>query len=87
MPLFSLRVAYLAQVRAGCLLPHRLPIGLKEQIQKWTSIDLLSFYRRHYRPEAMRLYMVGPLPDAEAAFKAAETYFGNAPANVRVPVR
>ena len=61
------------------LIPRRLPIGLEEQIQRFSSEDMRAFYRKFYFPANMTLFLVGKL-DVEAAIEAARLTFGAEPA-------
>jgi predicted Zn-dependent peptidase len=67
----------MTQMRPGSLLPARLPIGRKEQIQTWGATELRDFYDTHYRAENLRLYIVGPV-DATAALQCAAVRFADA---------
>jgi predicted Zn-dependent peptidase len=76
-PAYRSEVAYLTQMRPGSLLPARLPIGRKEQIQTWGVTELREFYDTHYRADNLRLYIVGPV-DATAALQCAADRFAHA---------
>lgn len=41
------------------LLPHRAPIGDRDQILSWTPSHLREFYRSHYLPHNSKLYLCG----------------------------
>eukprot|EP00241_Pyramimonas_parkeae_P014686 CAMPEP_0114302658 /NCGR_PEP_ID=MMETSP0059-20121206/14780_1 /TAXON_ID=36894 /ORGANISM="Pyramimonas parkeae, Strain CCMP726" /LENGTH=1232 /DNA_ID=CAMNT_0001425523 /DNA_START=207 /DNA_END=3905 /DNA_ORIENTATION=- len=78
-PDYRAEVASLQHMFVGTLLPTRLPIGKRDLIESWGASDLKHFYRTHYRPENMRLYVVGPV-DAADAISLAEGVFKGASA-------
>ena len=43
----------------GSRYAERVPIGLKEQLEKFTAADLRRFYQRWYRPDLMAVVAVG----------------------------
>ncbi|MBI4420687.1 MAG: insulinase family protein, partial [Gemmatimonadetes bacterium] len=49
----------------GSRYAERLPIGLKEQLEKFTAADLRRFYQTWYRPELMAVVAVGDFDRAK----------------------
>uniref|UniRef100_A0A7S3UFZ3 Peptidase M16 N-terminal domain-containing protein n=1 Tax=Picocystis salinarum TaxID=88271 RepID=A0A7S3UFZ3_9CHLO len=58
---YRAEVEFMHQVHPDCYLSQRFPIGLEEQLQRWTAADVFDFYQKHYRANNMRLYVVSPL--------------------------
>jgi zinc protease len=56
----------------------RLPIGLKEQLEKFTAADLKRFYQRWYRPDLMAVIAVGDF-DAGAVERLIREHFSGIP--------
>jgi hypothetical protein len=54
------------------LLPHRAPIGERDQIESWTSSDLKDFYRSHYHPLNTKLYLSGNFDPTFAEYLIAK---------------
>jgi zinc protease len=59
---------------------HTTPIGSMEDLDAATLDDVIEFFRKWYAPNNCVLSIVGDV-DEEAAFEAAERYFGPIPAN------
>jgi len=59
---------------------HTTPIGSMEDLDAATLDDVIEFFRKWYAPNNCVLSIVGDV-DEEAAFAAAERYFGPIPAN------
>jgi predicted Zn-dependent peptidase len=43
------------------VLPKRFPIGLERLVRNFNSSDFETFYRRHYHPANMCLYVTGDI--------------------------
>ncbi|MFW5966443.1 MAG: M16 family metallopeptidase, partial [Persicimonas sp.] len=57
--------------------PYRLPvIGTSESVASFERDDVVTFFRKHYRPENMTLVLVGDF-DGERAEALVEEYFGS----------
>ena len=61
------------------LFPKRLPIGLEEQIKKFSAADLRRFYKKWYHPANMTIYIAGVF-DMEVFMAAVKQFFGAEPA-------
>jgi len=59
---------------------HTTPIGSMEDLDAATLDDVVEFFRKWYAPNNCVLSIVGDV-DEEAAFAAAERFFGPIPAN------
>jgi len=59
---------------------HTTPIGSMEDLDAATLNDVVEFFRKWYAPNNCVLSIVGDV-DEDAAFAAAERYFGPIPAN------
>jgi zinc protease len=60
------------------LYPDRMPIGIKETIEKFTQEDLKNFYSTWYRPDMMSIVVVGDCKSPEIE-KKLKTIFGSIP--------
>jgi predicted Zn-dependent peptidase len=56
-------------------LAKRFPIGKEKLIKTWTSDDVKSWHRTHYRPDNVLLYLVGDI-DPDEAEKVIADKFG-----------
>jgi len=73
-------LTYLHEENAlGC----RFPIGLEEQIKKWTREDLVAFHAKWYFPANATLYVVGDFENAADVERLIEDTFGDLPHLVR----
>lgn len=57
-------------------LAKRFPIGKESLIRSWTTDDVRTWHRTHYRPDNVLLYLVGDV-DPEEAEKAIQEKFGH----------
>mmetsp|Transcript_20105 Transcript_20105/g.66901 ORF Transcript_20105/g.66901 Transcript_20105/m.66901 type:complete len:1016 (-) Transcript_20105:2956-6003(-) len=57
------------------VLPRRFPIGKEEQVKRFSSEDLRRFYKRHYYPANMCLYVAGDVDPADFE-KKIQAVFG-----------
>jgi len=64
------------------VLPKRFPIGLEDQVEKFSSEDLFAFYDKHYHASNMCLYVVGDV-DSESVVKSIQQIFGDEPKKPR----
>jgi predicted Zn-dependent peptidase len=55
-------------------LAKRFPIGKESLIKTWTSDDVKSWHRTHYRPDNVLLYLVGDVDPDEAEKVIAEKF-------------
>lgn len=55
-------------------LAKRFPIGKESLIRSWTSDDVKSWHRTHYRPDNVLLYLVGDVDPDEAEKVIAEKF-------------
>jgi predicted Zn-dependent peptidase len=55
-------------------LAKRFPIGKEKLIRTWTSDDVRSWHRTHYRPDNVLLYLVGDVDPDEAEKVIAEKF-------------
>lgn len=55
-------------------LAKRFPIGKESLIKSWTTDDVLSWHRTHYRPDNVLLYLVGDVNVAETEKMIAEMF-------------
>jgi len=60
------------------ILPLRFPIGKEDQVKNFSSEDLRRFYKRHYYPANMCLYVAGDVDPADFEKKIAMV-FGKEP--------
>ena len=76
----------------GSRYAERLPIGVKEQLDKFTAADLKKFYQTWYRPDLMSVIAVGDFDRAtverqiKANFSAIPRAPASAPARPTYPV-
>ena len=72
-------LTYLHEENAlGC----RFPIGLEEQIKRWTREDLVEFHDKWYFPANATLYVVGDFSSTEEVEELIEETFGDLPAKM-----
>ena len=72
-------LTYLHEENAlGC----RFPIGLEDQIKKWTREDLVEFHEKWYFPANATLYVVGDFQSTEEVEDLIEKSFGDLPARM-----
>jgi hypothetical protein len=57
-------------------LAKRFPIGKESLIRSWTTDDVRTWHRTHYRPDNVLLYLVGDV-DPQEAEKAIREKFGH----------
>lgn len=55
-------------------LAKRFPIGKESLIRSWTTDDVKSWHRQHYRPDNVLLYLVGDINPDEAERIIAEKF-------------
>eukprot|EP00963_Diacronema_lutheri_P001331 scaffold85_cov358-Pavlova_lutheri.AAC.38 len=75
---YRAEVEFMHQVHPDCYLSQRFPIGLQEQLERWTAQEVQEFYQAHYRADNMRLYVVGPL-GADQVQETVEEVFQGVP--------
>jgi len=59
-------------------LGRRFPIGLEEQIRRWSLEDCKKFHKQWYQPENATLYLVGDIP-SDQMLRGVESIFMNIP--------
>ena len=76
---YRVEVQLLAALHAENRLHKRFPIGLIEQIQRWTPTELQAYHDAHYRPNNAHLYVIGEV-DPEEARALIKSLFSHLPA-------
>ncbi|GJP40170.1 hypothetical protein CLOM_g24450 [Closterium sp. NIES-68] len=67
------------------LLSCRFPIGLEEQVKKWSVDQIRSFHDRWYFPANATLYVVGDLASVSDITRLIEEHFGRTPPGMHMP--
>jgi hypothetical protein len=73
---YRIEVQLLSALHSENRLNKRFPIGLVEQISKWTSDEVRAYHRSHYRPNNAHLYVIGDVETDEAE-KLIQEIFGH----------
>src|SRR5208283_2621832 len=68
--------AELQFMEAGTRVPERMPIGLKDVIDRAASAQFVDFYNTWYRPELMAVIVVGDIDGAALEKEVAERFSG-----------
>lgn len=84
LPEMRSHLAYQAFALPQARINERSPIGVEEQIRRFTPFQFRAFYDAWYRPERMILTLVGEV-DPAAAEEIIQTIFG--PLTARAPAR
>ena len=71
---------YYEQMFPETLLPRRFPIGKEDQVKAFTRDDLFRFYRRHYYPRNMHLFVVGDIDPNEVLGEITRLFGDELPA-------
>jgi hypothetical protein len=73
---YRIEVQLLSALHSENRLNKRFPIGLVDQITKWSSDEVRAYHRAHYRPNNSYLYVIGDVETDEAE-KLIQEIFGH----------
>jgi len=73
---------YYRFLHSDTVLPTRFPIGLEKLVKNFGADDFAAFYKRHYYPSNMCLYVAGDVDAADMEAKI-QRVFGDQPAGPR----